>query len=284
MGTVIQNIAEVQSLSDRLRAEGKRIGVVPTMGYLHEGHLSLIRIARQHANVVITTIFVNPTQFGPGEDFERYPRDLERDTSLAESAGTSYIFAPERKAMYSADHRAYVNVERFDSMLEGKSRPGHFRGVATVVAKLFNITKPHVAVFGQKDAQQVVVIRQMMKDLNFDIELIVAPTIRESDGLALSSRNSYLSAQQRNEAPVLYQSLKLSEQFIRDGENDAARIMNAMRGLIRDRSSGIIDYISIADGQTLEELPSINGRRPLLISLAVRFGSTRLIDNILLAE
>jgi len=284
LGTVIQNIAEVQSLSDRLRAEGKRIGVVPTMGYLHEGHLSLIRIARQHANVVITTIFVNPTQFGPGEDFERYPRDLERDTSLAESAGTSYIFAPERKAMYSADHRAYVNVERFDSMLEGKSRPGHFRGVATVVAKLFNITKPHVAVFGQKDAQQVVVIRQMMKDLNFDIELIVAPTIRESDGLALSSRNSYLSAQQRNEAPVLYQSLKLSEQFIRDGENDAARIMNAMRGLIRDRSSGIIDYISIADGQTLEELPSINGRRPLLISLAVRFGSTRLIDNILLAE
>jgi pantoate--beta-alanine ligase len=284
MVPVIQEIPEMQRLADRLRAEGKRIGVVPTMGYLHEGHLSLIRIARQHAGVVITTIFVNPTQFGPTEDFERYPRDLVRDTALTESAGTSYIFAPETKAMFSAEHRTYINVERFDSLLEGKSRPGHFRGVATVVAKLFNITKPNVAVFGQKDAQQIVVIRQIMKDLNFDIDLIVAPTVRENDGLALSSRNSYLSPQQRNEAPVLFRSLKMAEQLIRDGENDSTRIINAMRGLISSQSSGLIDYISIADGRTLEEQETSKGRRPLLISLAVRFGSTRLIDNILLTD
>lgn len=284
MARVIRDIAEMQSLSDSLRAEGKRIGVVLTMGYLHEGHLSLIRIARQRADVVITTIFVNPTQFGPSEDFERYPRDLARDTSLAASAGTSYIFAPEKMAMYSADHRTYISVGRFESILEGKSRPGHFRGVVTVVGKLFNITKPHVAVFGQKDAQQVVVIRQMIKDLNFDIELIVAPTVRENDGLALSSRNSYLTPQQRSEAPVLFRSLKLAEQLIRDGENDSKRVINAMSGLINAQSSGVVDYISIADGQTLEEQENCKGRRPLLISLAVRFGSTRLIDNILLTE
>jgi pantoate--beta-alanine ligase len=284
MAALIRDISEMQSLADRLRSEGKRLGVVPTMGYLHEGHLSLIRIARQRVDIVITTIFVNPMQFGPAEDFERYPRDLARDTSLAASSGTDYLFAPDTKAMYTEDHRTYINVERFDSILEGKSRPGHFRGVATVVAKLLNITKPHIAVFGQKDAQQVVVIRQMMGDLNFDTELVIAPTVREPDGLALSSRNTYLSSEQRQQAPVLFRSLKLAEQRIREGEHDSARIIHEMNDLIRAQSSGVADYISIADGRTLEDLASCKGHRPTLISLAVRFGATRLIDNILLID
>jgi pantoate--beta-alanine ligase len=282
MVSVIHNVADMQRTAERLRLEGKRLAVVPTMGSLHDGHLRLITKAKEHATIVVTTIFVNPTQFGPGEDFDRYPRDLERDRSMAESAGTDYLFAPGTAAMYPPGFVTTVEVERLSSVLEGKSRPGHFRGVATVVVKLFNIVKPHVAVFGQKDAQQVIIVRQMMRDLNFAIDLIVVPTVREPDGLAMSSRNSYLTLAERREAPVLFQSLQSAQHRIRGGEHASRSILAEMTELIRARSSGVIDYISIADGRTLEELSECGGDRPLLISLAVRFGATRLIDNIFL--
>ncbi len=279
MVAIIQDVSEMQRAAESLRTAGKRIGIVPTMGYLHAGHLSLIRTAKHHADVVVTTIFVNPKQFGPAENYERYPRDLSNDSLLASSAGTDYIFAPESESMYTNEYLTYVHIERYSSILEGRSRPGHFQGVATVVTKLLNITKPHVAVFGQKDAQQAVVIRQMLRDLNYDIELIIAPTVREADGLALSSRNSYLSTEERKQAPVLFQSLNLAEQRVREGVRVSVRIINEMSEFITNRSAGVIDYISIADSNTLEELSAIEGQRSVLISLAVRFGATRLIDN-----
>jgi pantoate--beta-alanine ligase len=270
----------MQRLADRLRNEGKRIAVVPTMGYLHQGHLALIGLARHHGDVVVTTVFVNPTQFGPTEDFSRYPRDLERDTRMAFGAGSDYVFAPDMESMYPSDYRSFVHVEQITAVLEGKSRPGHFRGVATVVAKLFNIIKPHVAVFGQKDAQQVVVVQQMVRDLQFDVRIVVAPIVRESDGLAMSSRNTYLSPEQRAQAPVLFESLRLAEKLICKGERNAASVMEQMRRLISGKPGATVDYISIAENKTLEEITECRGS--LLISLAVRFGSTRLIDNIIL--
>jgi len=272
----------MRQTSERLRLAGKRIGVVPTMGYLHEGHLSLIRIAKMKADVVITTLFVNPTQFGPNEDLSRYPRSFEHDLSLSNSAGTDYLFAPEASQMYPTGYSTYVNAEGITDVLEGKSRPGHFRGVATVVAKLFNLTKPHVAVFGQKDAQQVAVIRRMVRDLNFDVELLIAPIVREADGLAMSSRNTYLTPQQRNEAAVLYRSLKLAEQRVKLGEHDCKKIIDEMTNLITSSSSGQIDYVSFADNNSLQELGKLQVRQSVLVSLAVKFGTTRLIDNTVL--
>lgn len=279
---IIRDVKEMQRTSERLRLTGKRIAVVPTMGYLHEGHLSLIRFAKMKANFVITTLFVNPTQFGPNEFFSRYPRAFERDLLLANSAGTDHLFAPETSQIYPTGYSTYVNVEGITDVLEGKSRPGHFRGVATVVAKLFNLTKPHVAVFGQKDAQQVAVIRRMVRDLNFDIELIIAPIVREADGLAMSSRNTYLSPQHRSEAVVLYQSLKLAEQRVKEGEFDCKKIVGEMQNLIASKSSGHIDYISFADNNSLQELGTLQLRQSVLVSIAVKFGTTRLIDNIVL--
>ncbi len=279
MATVIRDVVEMQETAGRLRRDGKRIGVVPTMGYLHEGHLSLIRRARPETDVVITTIFVNPSQFGPNEDFSRYPRNFDRDLSLSEQAGTDVVFAPEVASMYPQAYSTYVSVEGITDVLEGKSRPGHFRGVATVVAKLFNITKPHVAVFGQKDAQQVAVIRQMTRDLNFDVRLIVAPIVREPDGLAMSSRNAYLTPQQRKEAVVLSRSLRMAEDRVRDGETDAGKLIHEIMFVIKNNSSGAIDYISVADNQTLVECEQIEEGKEFLVSLAVRFDSTRLIDN-----
>jgi pantoate--beta-alanine ligase len=277
MAVVIKDVAEMQQVVDRLRIQGERIGVVPTMGFLHQGHLKLIEVAKKHSDVVITTIFVNPTQFGPSEDFTRYPRDLERDITLASGAGTDYIFAPETQAIYPSDYHTYVDVQRVTEVLEGKSRPGHFRGVATVVAKLFHLTNPHVAVFGQKDAQQVVVVRQMIRDLNFNVELIVCPIVREPDGLAMSSRNAYLSQEQRLQAPILFKSLRLAEDLIRGGERNPAVVIERMKEMITRNSGGIIDYVSIADAVTLEELEQCSGT--MLVSLAARFGITRLIDN-----
>ncbi|MEK9138297.1 MAG: pantoate--beta-alanine ligase [Bacteroidota bacterium] len=277
MAVLVRDVKEMQRTAESLRSQGKRIGVVPTMGYLHKGHLKLIEVAKQHADVVVTTNFVNPTQFGPAEDFSRYPRDLGRDTELASRAGTDIVFAPDTTAMYPDGYATYVEVERLTNVLEGRSRPGHFRGVATIVAKLFNITRPHVAVFGQKDAQQVVVVRQMLKDLDFDIDLIVCPIVREADGLAMSSRNTYLSPEQRLQATALFKSLKLAEELIKSGERQSPLVLERMVDLITRNSSGVIDYISIADAMTLQELTQCKG--PLLISLAVRFGSTRLIDN-----
>ena len=277
MAVIIKDVVAMQQVANQLRLKGACIGVVPTMGFLHHGHCKLIEVAKKHADVVITTIFVNPMQFGPSEDFTRYPRDLERDAALASEAGTDYIFAPDVEAVYPSGFHTYVDVQQVTETLEGKSRPGHFRGVATVVAKIFNITNPHVTVFGQKDAQQVVVVRQMIRDLNFDIELIVCPIVREPDGLAMSSRNAYLSQEQRLQAPVLFKSLRLAEDLIRGGEGNPAVVIDRMKEMINKNSAGVIDYVSIADAATLEELGHCRGS--MLVSLAVRFENTRLIDN-----
>lgn len=279
---VISDPREMQRVSEELRLSRKRVGVVPTMGYLHEGHLSLIRIARSHADVVITTIFVNPTQFGPNEDFRKYPRNFDRDRRLAEEAGTDILFHPDTNDMYPDSYLTNVEVDRMTKVFEGRSRPTHFRGVTTVVVKLFHITKPHVAVFGQKDAQQALVIKQMVRDLNFDIDIIVAPTVRESDGLAMSSRNVYLSPDERRDALVLYESLQLAERMIHSGERNSGAVISAMRKLFERKKSAEVDYISIADAEQLKETETLRPNQNFLISLAVRIGNTRLIDNIIL--
>jgi pantoate--beta-alanine ligase len=279
---ILAGILEMQNAAHDLRAEGKRIALVPTMGYLHEGHLSLMRIARQHAEVVVTSIFVNPTQFGPTEDFTKYPRDIERDTRLAASAGTDILFVPTSAEMYPDGYATYVSVERITEVLEGKVRPTHFRGVATVVGKLFHSAEPHVAIFGQKDAQQVAVIRRMTLDLNFGVEIVVAPIVREPDGLAMSSRNVYLSAAERAQATVLSRSLALADELVRGGERSAGALVKAMTALISGQPAAKIDYVSVADATTLLELAELAPGAPVLVSLAVRFGPTRLIDNTLL--
>ncbi len=270
---------EMQRVSEELRLSGKRIGLVPTMGYLHEGHLSLIRIARKRSDIVITTVFVNPAQFAPHEDIDRYPRDFDRDQRLAKGAGTDILFHPDAKDMYPEPYHSYVDVENVTNVLEGKSRPTHFRGVTTVVAKLFHITKPHVAVIGQKDAQQAAVIKQMTRDLNFDIDIIVAPIVREPDGLAMSSRNNYLSPEERIDAPVLHESLQLAERMIRGGERNASAVISAMKEVIERKRRARIDYISISDAERLTQSEVLQSDQTVLISLAVRIGDTRLIDN-----
>ncbi|MBI4548863.1 MAG: pantoate--beta-alanine ligase [Ignavibacteriae bacterium] len=278
---IIEAIHEMHHAAEDLRQQGKRIAVVPTMGYLHDGHLSLIRVAKQHADVVITTIFVNPTQFGPNEDFTKYPRDLDRDKKLAASVESDILFVPSAEAMYPELYRTYVIVEQLSEVLEGKSRPSHFRGVTTVVTKLFNITRPHVAVFGQKDAQQAIVINQMVKDLNVDIEIIVVPIVREHDGLAMSSRNLYLSATERMQSTVLFRSLQLAEELIDRGERQSSGIISEMTKLITSQPSARIDYISLTEPATLQEVSTLCSGKTVLISLAVWIGTTRLIDNIL---
>jgi pantoate--beta-alanine ligase len=270
----------MQQEADALRRAGRRLAVVPTMGALHEGHLALIREARLRADVVIVTIFVNPIQFGEGEDYARYPRDPAGDASKVQAAGADLLFVPVAAEMFGSDFQTHVSVGKIGLPLEGASRPAHFRGVATVVAKLFHITRPHVAVFGQKDAQQVAVIGRMIQDLDFDIELVVVPTVREADGLAMSSRNAYLTEVQRSEARVLHASLRSAAERIRSGDRSAPAIVGAMREMITSRSSGLIDYVSIADSATLHELVSLVSGQRVLISLAVKFGTTRLIDNI----
>ncbi|HET7152280.1 MAG TPA: pantoate--beta-alanine ligase, partial [Candidatus Kapabacteria bacterium] len=226
--TIITSIREMQEHSAAARLSQKRIGVVPTMGYLHEGHLSLVRAAKATCDLVIMTIFVNPTQFAPNEDLARYPRDFTRDTELAAGSGVDVIFAPTADEMYPPGYDVYIALEKLGTVLEGEFRPTHFRGVLTVVAKLFNITQPNVAVFGQKDAQQAVVIRRMARDLNFDIDIVIAPIVREPDGLAMSSRNVYLSPTERVQALALSRSLKLAEEMIANGERDAKKILNSL--------------------------------------------------------
>jgi pantoate--beta-alanine ligase len=277
---IIKTVQEMQELADKLRSAGKSIGFVPTMGYLHPGHLSLVRIAKQQTDFVVVSIFVNPLQFGPAEDFDRYPRDFKRDEQLLEKEGANAIFYPELTEMYPSGFSTSVAVEKLTEQLCGKSRPGHFTGVTTVVAKLFNIVKPDKAIFGQKDAQQAFVIKRMVRDLNFDIEIVIAPTMREPDGLAMSSRNSYLSPEERKESAVLYQALQLAENLIRQGEKEAGTIIKEMEILIRSKPSARIDYVSIVDTENLQPVKKIEGE--VLIALAVRFGKTRLIDNILL--
>ncbi len=276
----IADIQEMQKLAEQARRAGKVIALVPTMGFLHEGHLSLIRIADAEADIVVTSIYVNPTQFGANEDIDQYPRDLDRDTMLAEQAGTDVLFIPTDTAMYPHYYQTFVNMRNLTQGLCGAFRPTHFRGVTTIVTKLFNIVKPHIAVFGQKDAQQAIVIGQMTKDLNFDIEIKVAPIVRHEDGLAMSSRNKYLTPQQRLDVPVLYQALCQARDIIEKGERNATAVKKYMKKMIDGIAPNKIDYIEIVDAGTLEPLQKISGN--ILIALAVYIGKARLIDNILI--
>jgi len=275
---IIHSVADMQAEAEALRRSGQTIGFVPTMGYLHEGHLSLLRIARKRADVTVMSIFVNPTQFGPNEDLERYPRDFERDERLAREEGCDILFYPSAEEMYPHPYRTYVVVEEITHVLCGKSRPTHFRGVTTIVAKLFNIVKPHFAVFGQKDAQQVIVIKQMARDLNFNLDILTGPIVREPDGLAMSSRNAYLSADERKDALNLYKSLTEAKRLIEAGERDALKIKNAIERILRQGKSVRTDYIEIVDTTNLKPVEKIQG--DVLIALAVFVGKTRLIDNI----
>lgn len=275
---IVKSPKMMQRICTSLKKKGQTIGFVPTMGYFHEGHLSLIRLAKRKSDVLVVSVFVNPTQFGPKEDFKRYPRDLKRDKRLLEKLGCDYLFCPETKDMYPEGYETYIEIENSARILEGAFRPGHFKGVTTIVAKLFNIVLPDIAIFGQKDFQQAVVIKRMVKDLNFPVKIVVAPTIREKSGLALSSRNSYLSKEEKKQALVLYQSLNLAKKMIKAGERDARKIKDKMRKLILNKPKAKIDYISIDDSENLEPLKKLKGN--VLISLAVKIGKTRLIDNI----
>jgi len=256
------------------------VGFVPTMGYFHEGHLALVKRARAENPWVIVSIFVNPAQFGPQEDFSTYPRDPQRDLAMLEREKTDIVFMPSVAEMYPPQFNSWVEVKKVTERLESTSRPGHFRGVATVVAKLFNIIQPAKAYFGQKDAQQLVVIRKMVADLNMNLEIVTVPTVREPDGLAMSSRNIYLNPQQRQAAVVLYQALSLAQQLWLQGEKDAEHLRQKMTGLIQKQPLATIEYVSVADAETLDELDTV--RSPALVSLAVKIGKTRLIDNVVL--
>lgn len=270
------------SAARQLRAEGRRIGFVPTMGALHEGHLSLIERARQMSDLVVISIFVNPIQFGPNEDYDRYPRDLARDAELAFSRGVDYIFAPTVEEMYPEGFCTYVTIEGLGDKLEGASRPGHFRGVATVVTKLFNIVRPHYAFFGRKDAQQAILVKRMVRDLAMDVEIIVCPTVRQEDGLALSSRNAYLSAEERRAATVLWRALERCRSLYNAGERSSSNLISAMRSIIESEPLARIDYIAITDTEKLDPIESIPQDKPALVSMAVFIGATRLIDNLVL--
>lgn len=279
---IITRIPRMMSVARDMRAEGSRIGLVPTMGALHEGHLSLMARAREMCDIVVASVFVNPAQFGPAEDFDRYPRDLARDAELAFTKGVDYIFAPSPEDMYPKDFVTYVTIEGLSEKLEGLSRPGHFRGVTTVVNKLFNITQPNFAFFGRKDAQQVIIIKRMVRDLAMDVEIVVGPIVREEDGLALSSRNLYLSTDERKAATVLRRALEKARTLYNSGERDAARLLAAMQVIIEAEPLGRLDYVAITDTVRLDAVDTISASEPTLISMAVFFGKTRLIDNIVL--
>lgn len=281
---VISEISSMQEISDYYRSTGRKIALVPTMGYLHEGHTSLMLNARDRADIVVTSIFVNPTQFGKGEDFSKYPRDFQRDAHICEKAGVDIIFHPEADEMYDPRPLTSVTVNEISGRLEGEFRPGHFTGVATVVAKLLNIIKPHSIHLGSKDAQQNAVLKKMIRDLNFDTELVICPTIREENGLAMSSRNTYLSAEQKEDAASLYFILSegmkmITEEKIRDPE----AVISRVSGLLKERSPGIeLQYYAITDNSELEFIRDLGEYKgEVLISLAAKCGTTRLIDNII---
>jgi pantoate--beta-alanine ligase len=276
---VLKTIAETRSVCARIRAAGKSLGLVPTMGALHEGHLSLVRAAQASCDTVAVTIFVNPTQFGPKEDFASYPRTLEQDCQTLEAAGVDLVFAPSVEEMYPGGASTFVEVAGLSERLDGASRPGHFRGVATVVAKLFNIFTPDHAFFGQKDAAQVAVLRKMVRDLRFAVQLDVCPTVREPDGLALSSRNRNLSSEQRRQALVLSRALEAVEEQVRGGENDSAKLLAEALRILQEEPGVQVDYCRIVDPDTLEDVPDVH--RGALVAVAARVGSTRLIDNLL---
>ncbi|MHB1652448.1 MAG: pantoate--beta-alanine ligase [Desulfitobacteriaceae bacterium] len=275
------SIKELRRIITKARSQGRRVALVPTMGYLHEGHLSLVKEAVRTGSFVVMSIFVNPLQFGPKEDFSRYPRALERDESLAEGVGVDLLFHPTVEEMYPEPNLAFVEVGKLDGVLCGASRPGHFRGVATVVSKLFHVVLPDFAFFGQKDYQQYLVIKRMVRDLNFPLEVIAVPTVREEDGLAMSSRNVYLTPEQRAEAVILHRGLTEAAQRIREGVRQARSIEQMIREKI-SRTSGHIDYVEMRGAEELEEIEFIQG--PVVIALAVYFGPTRLIDNTVIRD
>ena len=267
----------MQTFVKNARQNGLTVGFVPTMGYLHEGHLSLIKRAKAENDICIISIFVNPTQFGPNEDFEKYPRDFERDFTLSENAGADVVFVPEASEMYPNGFQTYIEVGELTQNLCGASRPGHFKGVTTVVAKLFNIVSAHRAYFGQKDAQQLLVLEKMVKDLNMDIEVIGCPIVREADGLAMSSRNVYLSPDERAQATIINKSLQEAKRLIKGGQRNANRLETAIRDIIAQAPLAKIDYIEIVSQDTLQSIETLEGK--VLIAVAVHFGKTRLIDN-----
>jgi len=274
---IINSVQQMQSFAESLRRQGKRISFVPTMGYFHEGHLDLMREARKIADCLVISIYVNPTQFGPKEDLSKYPRDFERDSKMAQNVGVDVIFYPPDEEMYPGNYQTYVNVEKVTLNLCGLSRPGHFRGVTTICTKLFNIVKPHVAVFGKKDYQQYVTIKRMVTDLNLDLEIVGLPTVRESDGLAMSSRNVYLKGNERSSALSLVQSLKKARMLYDAGERKSAVILNEVTKIIKSVPHTEIDYIKICAADTLMDIDEIT--EEAVIALAVRVGTTRLIDN-----
>ena len=276
---VVRTVAQLRAWRKGLSGT---LGFVPTMGYLHQGHLALVSRSKSENDTTAVSIFVNPTQFGPRDDLARYPRDLPRDLALLEREGTDLVFAPETEEIYPPSFSTWVVAEGVTERLEGASRPGHFRGVATVVAKLFNLLEPHRAYFGQKDAQQVAVIENMVRDLNMNLKIVPVPTVREQDGLAMSSRNIFLNPRERQAALVLYRSLCLAQEMYKSGERNAGKIREAMIKLIQKEPLAQIDYVSIAHPETLEEVEKLAG--PALVSLAVRIGPTRLIDNIIFTE
>ncbi len=276
---VIHQISELKKTIKETKEKGLSIGFVPTMGFLHEGHLFLMRTARKENDLLVISIFVNPLQFGEGEDLEEYPRDLTKDRELAYEVGCDLVFAPPVQEMYPPRYATFVDVERLTGNLCGVTRPGHFRGVTTVVTKLFNLVQPDRAYFGQKDAQQALVLKKMVNDLNMNLELIVLPTVREEDGLAMSSRNSYLSPQNRREAAILYRSLQQAQEMVAGGERDASVIKETITMTIKNNTSALIDYIEITDTRNIKPLAILEGE--CLIALAVKFGETRLIDNLL---
>jgi pantoate--beta-alanine ligase len=269
----------MQSLAESLRAQGKTIGLVPTMGALHEGHITLVKLAADRANVVVVSIFVNPTQFGPSEDFSKYPRPLEADLAACEAAGVDYVFAPEVTEIYPKNYSTYVLEEHIAKPLEGASRPAHFRGVTTVVAKLFNIVRPHFSVFGQKDAQQVAVINKMVADLNFNVEIVVAPTLREADGLAISSRNRYLTNTQRVEALVLHRALSKAVEMVASGERRVDRLIAEATHLIAQHRRVRVIYVSVVDRLTMEAVKGEIVAGKVVMTIAAWVDEVRLIDN-----
>jgi pantoate--beta-alanine ligase len=279
---IIKSAKEMQSFSETLRNQGKIVTFVPTMGYFHEGHLNLMREGRKRGDCVVVSIYVNPTQFGPNEDFEQYPRDFERDLAMAQSVGVDVIYYPSNQEMYPPNYQTYITVEGVTDNLCGLSRPGHFRGVATVCAKLFNAVKPHIAVFGKKDFQQLATIKRVVQDLNLDLEVVGMATTREPDGLAMSSRNIYLQAEERKSALSLSRSLKMARELYEQGERDAATIITKVKNHIESNPYTKIDYAQICDTTTMKDVARLEGE--CVIALAVRVGKTRLIDNYVFGE
>jgi len=279
---IIETVREMQAFSESLRRQGKTISFVPTMGFFHEGHLDLMREGRKRADCLVVSIYVNPTQFGPTEDLDRYPRDFDRDRRLAESVGVDVIYFPANREMYPPHYQTYVDVEEVTDNLCGLSRPGHFRGVTTVCCKLFNIVKPHVTIFGKKDFQQLTAIRRMVEDLNMDLEVVAMPTTREADGLAMSSRNTYLKPAEREAALSLSRSLRRAQERYGQGERDAERIVEEAKAFISNHPFTKIDYVQICDTTTMKDVARIEG--PCVMALAVRVGNTRLIDNAVFGE